>query len=116
MVQLDFIWKISISQRPLRLLLRQIMLATSRPESFPKLPKIKSECLLSWICDDEDTDEEILLRSLTLASWKSDKGIKNSLVQLKAKTIRKFDFRILYNNEFTLDLLFEAIDTNEHDP
>ena len=84
------------------------------PESFPKLPKIKSECLLSWICDDEGklTNEEILLRSLTLASWKSDKGIKKFSSAIKSqKQSGNLIFRILYNNEFTLDLLFEVIDT-----
>ena len=83
------------------------------PESFPKLPQIKSESLLSWICDHEKklTDNEILMRSLTLASWKSDKGVKEFSRLIKSrKQTGNLIFKILNNNEFTLDLLFEVID------
>ena len=88
-------------------------------ESFSKLQEVKTKCLLDWINDygPELSSKEILMRSLTLASWDNRKGIqdfssylirdlgRNNEIDLSIEILN-----ISTEDQWTIELLLEVIE------
>lgn len=93
------------------------------PQEFQKISVSKSDCLIKWLVLESDSDliklseEEALIRSLTLISWKSTTALHSSIIRkinqrdsLESDCFKLIkEIIILSDSDWNLNLLFRVM-------